>query len=83
MNDPQHTHQSELRGAVHPSVAFAGRASTSFIPNDTVLGCQENKARFVLVSGPNMGGKSTLLRQTCVAVIIAQLGDQFALNILF
>eukprot|EP00743_Colponemidia_sp_Colp-15_P007292 GILK01007875.1.p1 GENE.GILK01007875.1~~GILK01007875.1.p1 ORF type:complete len:1396 (+),score=316.89 GILK01007875.1:569-4189(+) len=30
--------------------------------------------RFLLVTGPNMGGKSTLLRQSCLAVILAQLG---------
>jgi hypothetical protein len=48
----------ELRGAWHPAVAASqsrGGAST-FIPNDIVLGCEENEARFVLVTGPNMGG---------------------------
>lgn len=62
----------EIRGAVHPAIALG--AGKSFIPNDTVLGTEENKARFVIVSGPNMGGKSTLLRQTCACVIMAQLG---------
>jgi len=60
----------EIRGGNHPSLSRNG----NFIPNDTVLGTQENPARFVLVSGPNMGGKSTLLRQTCVLIIMAQLG---------
>lgn len=31
-------------------------------------------ATFLLLSGPNMGGKSTLLRQTCILAILAQVG---------
>jgi DNA mismatch repair protein MSH6 len=75
-DDNGHDVQSlELRGAWHPSVAATqARGSAGFIPNDIVLGSEENPARFVLVTGPNMGGKSTTLRLACIAVIMAQLG---------
>jgi len=62
----------DIRGGIHP--ALATMTSGSFIPNDTIIGAGDNPAKFVLVSGPNMGGKSTLLRQTCSIVIMAQLG---------
>ena len=53
----------------HPCVATSG-FTKSFVPNDTLLGI-ENVPPFLIVTGPNMGGKSTLLRQTCIAVILA------------
>ncbi|KAL3693132.1 hypothetical protein R1sor_006783 [Riccia sorocarpa] len=52
-------------------------AQGSFVPNDIELGRvseSRNVPHAMLLTGPNMGGKSTLLRATCLAVILAQLG---------
>ena len=45
--------------------------SKRWIPNDINIGKPSNT---ILITGPNMGGKSTLLRQTCLAAIMAQVG---------
>ncbi|RLN74936.1 hypothetical protein BBJ28_00021883 [Nothophytophthora sp. Chile5] len=63
----------EINEGVHPCVA-ATYSSGDFIPNDARLGI-EGKGQMVLLSGPNMGGKSTLLRQTCVLTLMAQIGS--------
>jgi DNA mismatch repair protein MutS len=55
----------------HPVVeAVVGR--TSFIPNDLVM---DEKRHLVLITGPNMAGKSTVLRQTAIIAIMAQMGS--------
>jgi len=48
-------------------------AGTAFVPNDLHL--EESRARFILLTGPNMGGKSTFLRQAALLVILAQIGS--------
>ncbi|KAH7479091.1 DNA mismatch repair protein Msh6 [Phytophthora ramorum] len=63
----------DIEEGVHPCVA-ATYGSGDFIPNDARLGI-EGKGQMVLLSGPNMGGKSTLLRQTCVLTLMAQIGS--------
>lgn len=61
----------ELRGCRHPVVA--AKMGNAFVPNDTLMNSC-GVPGILIVTGPNMGGKSTVLRQTCVAVIMAQMG---------
>jgi DNA mismatch repair protein MutS len=44
-----------------------------FVPNDTVLNCGDDRA--AIVTGPNMAGKSTYMRQTALIVLMAQMGS--------
>ncbi|KAJ8324765.1 DNA mismatch repair protein msh6 [Batrachochytrium dendrobatidis] len=62
----------ELKELRHPCIIQS--IGDNFIANDTCLGGDSGNATMILLTGPNMGGKSTLLRQTCIAVIMAQLG---------
>ena len=63
----------ELIDMIHPGVKMKNKKK-KFVPNSTILRTVKEPARALLVTGPNMGGKSTLLRQTCLAVILAQVG---------
>jgi DNA mismatch repair protein MutS len=77
----------EIRGGRHPVVEQALRAATAgaFIENDCVLvtpradmpaGFDEvTEARVWLVTGPNMAGKSTFLRQNALIAVLAQMGS--------
>lgn len=57
----------------HPVLRSDSLGKGAFVPNDITIGGPGN-ASFILLTGPNMGGKSTLLRQVCLAVILAQVG---------
>jgi DNA mismatch repair protein MutS len=67
----------EALGARHPVVeAAVKRAGDAFTPNDCRLdGAGEAGPRLAIVTGPNMAGKSTFLRQNALLAIIAQSGS--------
>ncbi|MGV3616603.1 MAG: DNA mismatch repair protein MutS [Fimbriimonas sp.] len=55
--------------------AVVEATSSSFVPNDTALGPQEVASRCLIITGPNMAGKSTYLRQNALIVLMAQIGS--------
>jgi len=59
-----------LEGSRHPVVERM-MAREAFIPNDVLL---DEAGRVILLTGPNMAGKSTLLRQVGLCVVLAQMG---------
>lgn len=63
----------KVNGLKHPYAL--GESGDIPVPNDIYLGEDTNiyHPRTLLLTGPNMGGKSTLLRATCLAVILAQV----------
>lgn len=63
-----------IKGGRHPVVeqALQKNEGKAFIANDTKL---ENKGRIALLTGPNMAGKSTYLRQNALIAILAQTGS--------
>ncbi|GAA0308502.1 DNA mismatch repair protein MutS [Psychrobacter aestuarii] len=73
----------DIRGGRHLVVESALRnharmdASTppNFVANDCALGSDEYPERLLLITGPNMGGKSTFMRQTALIVLLAHCGS--------
>lgn len=69
----------EIKAGYHPCLAAKMCAAKDFsteftyVPNDTYLGGDFPST--MLLTGPNMGGKSTLMRQVAVLVILAQTGS--------
>lgn len=59
-----------IKAGRHPVVERA-QGSENYIPNDLVL---DGQTKMLLITGPNMAGKSTILRQTALICILAQLG---------
>ncbi|HEY6219646.1 MAG TPA: DNA mismatch repair protein MutS, partial [Gemmatimonadaceae bacterium] len=60
----------EIQGGRHPVVERM-MPKEKFIPNDVTL---SDDARMIILTGPNMAGKSTILRQTGLVVLMAQIG---------
>lgn len=69
----------QLKNCVHPILANLSTLSEPFIANDICLGTSDNKERkqpmIHLITGPNMAGKSTLMRQIAITQILCQMGS--------
>src|ERR671921_1948435 len=61
----------EIKGGRHPVIEAIG--DTPFVPNDLYM--NGSNERLLIITGPNMGGKSTLLRQTALICLLAQMGS--------
>ncbi len=61
-----------IEGGRHPVVEDQLRDGESFIANDTRL---TDERRLLLITGPNMGGKSTYMRQTALIALLAHVGS--------
>jgi DNA mismatch repair protein MutS len=73
---PQFSTAGEMRigAGRHPVIEkIAGEEAGRFIPNDLYL--NDSSDRLAIITGPNMGGKSTYLRQAALIVILAQMGS--------
>ena len=62
--NPIHTHQNN-----------PAKHTSHFVANDCALGSYENPERLLMITGPNMGGKSTYMRQTALIVLLAHCGS--------
>ena len=72
---PRLSEDGELvyREGRHPVVESS--TENPFVANDLVFGSASESPRLFIVTGPNMGGKSTFLRQTGLIVVMAQMGS--------
>ncbi|APE45578.1 DNA mismatch repair protein MutS [Sulfitobacter alexandrii] len=67
----------DIQGGRHPVVERAMRQQSgdSFVANDCDLGIEGDGAHIWLLTGPNMAGKSTFLRQNALIALMAQMGS--------
>jgi DNA mismatch repair protein MutS len=70
VNESRHLH---LRDSRHPVLDQTLTGGERFVPNDVTLEPEAN--RLLLITGPNMAGKSTYLRQVALLTIMAQIGS--------
>lgn len=66
------TQELELKDARHPVIETLMKVGEEYIPNDIYL--NSSKQQIMMITGPNMSGKSAILRQTALIVLLAQIG---------
>jgi DNA mismatch repair protein MutS len=63
----------EIRNGRHPVIEKQLPPGESYIPNDVLL--DREAQQIIMITGPNMSGKSAILRQTALIVLLAQMGS--------
>jgi len=63
----------DIKAGRHPVIERKLRTGESYVPNDIYL--DSEKQQLLIITGPNMAGKSALLRQTALIVLMAQIGS--------
>jgi len=63
----------DIKAGRHPVIEKQLPASETYVPNDIYL--DSEKQQILVITGPNMAGKSALLRQTALIVLLAQMGS--------
>ncbi len=63
----------EIRQGRHPVIETTLPVGEEYIPNDVVL--DDKEQQIMMITGPNMSGKSALLRQTALIILMAQMGS--------
>lgn len=63
----------DIKDARHPVIEQHMEIGESYVPNDIVLGDEETQ--IMMITGPNMSGKSAILRQTALICLMAQMGS--------
>lgn len=67
------TFELEIEGGRHPVIERQLPAGTPYISNDVFL--DRETQQIIMITGPNMSGKSAILRQTALIVLLAQMGS--------
>lgn len=67
-----HSHQLNIVSGRHPVIEQMMPPGEDYIPNDILL--DNEKQQILIITGPNMAGKSALLRQTALITLMAQMG---------
>lgn len=63
----------DIRAGRHPVIETLMPVGEEYIPNDVML--DSDKQQIMMITGPNMSGKSALLRQTALIILMAQMGS--------
>ena len=67
------SHDLDIKDGRHPVIEKQLNAHESYISNDVFL--DADKQQIIMITGPNMSGKSAILRQTAIIVLMAQMGS--------